>query len=118
MDAAKLHKLPESLTVRPLRILILEDLASDAELMTYELRQAKIDYTHRRATDREQFLAALHEERPDVILSDFHLPGFDGLEALALAQAKHPEAPFIFVSGAMGEEVAIESLKRGATDYV
>jgi PAS domain S-box-containing protein len=118
MDAAKLHKLPEGLTVRPLRILVLEDLASDAELMTYELRQAKLDYTYRRATTREQFLAVLHEERPDVILSDFHLPGFDGLEALALAQAKHPEVPFIFVSGAMGEEVAIESLKRGATDYV
>ncbi len=118
MDAAQLHKLPESLTVRPLRILILEDLASDAELMTYELRQAKIDYTHRRATDREQFLAALDEEKPDLILSDFHLPGFDGLGALALAQAKHPEVPFIFVSGAMGEEVAIESLKCGATDYV
>ena len=73
--------------MRSLRILILEDMASDAELMTYELRQAKIDYSYRRVTDREQFLTALDEERPDVILSDFHLPGFDGLEALALAQA-------------------------------
>ena len=118
MDAADLHKFPESPATRALRILILEDMASDAELMTYELRQAKIDYSSRRATDREQFLSALDEEKPDVILSDFHLPGFDGLEALALAQTKHPEVPFIFVSGAMGEEVAIESLKRGATDYV
>lgn len=118
MDAANLHKFPESLTGRPLRILILEDMASDVELMTYELRQANIDYTYRRVTDREQFLAALDEEKPDVILSDFHLPGFGGLEALALAQAKYSEVPFIFVSGAMGEEVAIESLKRGATDYV
>ncbi len=104
--------------MRSLRILILEDLPSDAELMTYELRQAKIDFSHRCVTDREQFLTGLAEERLDVILSDFHLPGFDGLEALALAQAKLPDVPFIFVSGAMGEEVAIESLKRGATDYV
>jgi PAS domain S-box-containing protein len=118
MEAADLRKDSECSPVRSLRILILEDMASDAELMTYELRQANIDYSHRRVTDREQFLTALEEERPDVILSDFHLPGFDGLEALALAQAKHPEVPFIFVSGAMGEEVAIESLKRGATDYV
>lgn len=101
-----------------LRILILEDLASDAELMTYELRHANIDYSYRRVSDREQFLTALQEERPDLILSDFHIPGFDGLEALALSQAKYPGVPFIFVSGAMGEEVAIESLKRGATDYV
>ncbi len=118
MEAADLRKDSECSTVRSLRILILEDMASDAELMTYELRQANIDYSHRRVTDREQFLTALDEERPDVILSDFHLPGFDGLEALALARGKHPEVPFIFVSGAMGEEVAIESLKRGATDYV
>ena len=118
MEAVDLRKDSECSPVRSLRILILEDMDSDAELMTYELRQASIDYSHRRVIDREQFLTALDEERPDVILSDFHLPGFDGLEALALAQVKHPEVPFIFVSGAMGEEVAIESLKRGATDYV
>jgi PAS domain S-box-containing protein len=103
---------------RPLSILILEDLVSDAELMAYELQQANIPHTYRQVTDREQFISALHEARPDVILSDFHLPTFDGLEALALAQAMRPEAPFIFVSGAMGEEVAIDSLKQGATDYV
>ena len=103
---------------RLLRILILEDMASDAELMIYELRQAGMSFSHRRVTDREHFLLALQEDEPDLILSDFHLPGFDGLEALALAQATRPEVPFIFVSGAMGEEVAIDSLKRGATDYV
>ncbi len=118
MDAADPRKSSEYITQRPLRILVLEDSASDAELMTYELRQAKIDYSHRRISGREEFLTALNEDRPDVILSDFHIPGFDGLEALALAQERCPEVPFIFVSGAMGEEVAIESLKRGATDYV
>ncbi len=103
---------------RALRILILEDLPSDAELMAYELREAEIAHSYRRVADREHFVAALAESWPDLILSDFHLPGFDGLEALALAQATCPDTPFIFVSGAMGEEVAIDALKRGATDYV
>ncbi len=103
---------------RSLRILILEDMASDAELMIYELRQAHIAHSYRRVTDREQFTTALREEKPDLILSDFHLPSFDGLEALTLAQSLCPDVPFIFVSGAMGEEVAIDSMKRGATDYV
>jgi PAS domain S-box-containing protein len=101
-----------------LRILILEDLPSDAELMTYELRSAEIAHSYRRVSDREQFLAALQDDNPELILSDFHLPSFDGLEALTLAQATCPDTPFIFVSGAMGEEVAIDAMKRGATDYV
>jgi PAS domain S-box-containing protein len=103
---------------RALRILILEDLSEDAELMVYELRQANIALTYRRVSDREHFLAVLRDDKPDLILSDFHLPGFDGLEALALAQATCPDVPFIFVSGAIGEEVAIDAVKRGATDYV
>jgi PAS domain S-box-containing protein len=103
---------------RALRILILEDLPSDAELMVYELRHARIAHSFRRVADREHFVASLEEDCPDIILSDFNLPGFDGLEALALAQANCPGTPFIFVSGAMGEEVAIDAMKRGATDYV
>jgi len=103
---------------RALRILILEDLPSDAELMAYELRQVQIAHSYRRVAEREDFVAALEANWPDLILSDFNLPSFDGLEALALAQAACPDTPFIFVSGAMGEEVAIDALKRGATDYV
>ncbi len=103
---------------RALRILVLEDLFEDAELMIYELRQANIAFTYRRVSDREQFFDGLRNDTPDLILSDFHLPGFDGLEALALAQATCPDVPFIFVSGAIGEEVAIDAVKRGATDYV
>jgi PAS domain S-box-containing protein len=103
---------------RALRILILEDLPSDTELMAYELREADIAHSYRRVADREHFVAALAEDWPELILSDFHLPGFDGLEALALAQSKRPDVPFIFVSGAMGEEVAIDAVKQGATDYV
>jgi PAS domain S-box-containing protein len=103
---------------RALRVLILEDLPEDAELMVYELRQANIALTYRRVSDRKHFLDGLREDKPDLILSDFHLPGFDGLEALAQAQATSPDVPFIFVSGAIGEEVAIDAVKRGATDYV
>ncbi len=101
-----------------LRILIVEDVASDAELMTYELRQANLPFTCRRVDNDVDFLREIEQFRPDLILSDFHLPHFNGLAALALAQERCPEVPFIFVSGAIGEEVAIDSLKRGATDYV
>jgi PAS domain S-box-containing protein len=103
---------------RILRILILEDLPNDAELMIYELNQANIPHTYLRVEDREQFLGALKNYNPDLILSDFYLPTLEGLEALVLAQESCPEVPFIFVSGAMGEEVAIDAVQRGATDYV
>ena len=101
-----------------LRILIVEDLASDAELMAYELRQANLPFSTRRVENDVDFLRELAQFRPDLILSDYHLPHFNGLAALALAQEHCPDVPFIFVSGAIGEEVAIDTLKRGATDYV
>lgn len=104
--------------VQGLRILIVEDLASDAELMAYELRQAKLPFTYRRVENDVEFLQQLEEFHPDLILSDYHFPHFNGPAALALAQEHCPEVPFIFVSGAIGEEVAIDTLKRGATDYV
>lgn len=103
---------------KKLDILILEDVASDAELVEYELRKAKIDFTLRRVDTREDFLNDIRNCTPDVILADFSLPSFDGLSALKLARKICPETPFIFVSGAIGEEVAVDSLKEGATDYV
>ena len=104
--------------VPSLRILIVEDLASDAELMAFELRQANLTFTSRRVDNDLDFIRELEQSPPDLILSDFHLPRFNGPAALALAQERCPEVPFIFVSGAIGEEVAIDNLKRGATDYV
>ncbi len=101
-----------------LRILIVEDVASDAELMAYELRQANLPFTFRRVENDVEFLREIAQFHPDLILSDYHLPRFNGLAALALVQEKCPEVPFIFVSGAIGEDVAIDSMKRGATDYV
>ncbi len=72
---------------------------------------------HRVQTESE-FVSALHEKRPDLILSDFSLPQFSGLRALDVAIAHAPETPFIYVSGTIGEERAIDALRRGATDYV
>jgi PAS domain S-box-containing protein len=100
------------------KILILEDYPPDAELVKFELRQAGIEFDVDMVETEAEFLAALDALHPDLILADYKLPYYDGLQALAQAREKHPEIPFIFVSGTMGEEVAIDSLHRGATDYV
>ena len=103
---------------RELRILILEDIAEHAELVERELHKAQLVFSSRRVMAREAFIAALEEFKPGLILADYSLPSFDGMSALAKARELCPDVPFVFVSGAMGEEVAIESLKQGATDYV
>ena len=102
----------------PLRILNLEDVATDAEFVERELRKGQIAFTLRRVDTRDAFVAALDGFAPEVILADYSLPTFDGLSALAIAQRLCPDVPFIFVSGAIGEERAIEALKQGAVDYV
>ncbi|HSF19678.1 MAG TPA: sigma 54-interacting transcriptional regulator [Vicinamibacteria bacterium] len=101
-----------------LHVLILEDVPTDAELVERELRRGAIDFLSRRVATRPEFERQLTCFSPDVILADFSLPGFDGLDALSIARENRPEVPFIFVSGAIGEERAIETLKNGATDYV
>jgi PAS domain S-box-containing protein len=103
---------------RELRILVLEDNPNDAELMLLELRKGGVAHVARCVSAREDFLAALAEFGPDLILSDHNLPGFTGIEAMALAQQQLPDAPFILVTGALGEEKAVETIKRGATDYI
>ncbi len=103
---------------KPLRILIVEDLESDADLMQYELQSAGIEFTSRRVETREAFTRTLEEFCPDLILADYSLPSFDGMSALGITRRQRPELPFIFVSGAMGEERAIELLREGATDYI
>jgi DNA-binding response OmpR family regulator len=101
-----------------LRILILEDSPLDAELIGARLSEGGIGCELVRIESRDAFAAALEEGGVDLILADYALPGFDGLSALRLAKEPHPSVPFIFVSGTFGEEVAIETLKSGATDYV
>lgn len=101
-----------------LRILILEDLPADAELTEHELRKAGIEFLSMRVDTREAFQTALLDFSPDIILSDYSLPSFDGLSAFAIARERYPHVPFILVSGVLGEEFAIEALRKGVTDYV
>jgi PAS domain S-box-containing protein len=101
----------------PLKILHLEDDPLDRELVEATLAEGGVSYTIQRVDTREAFVRAIEEEI-DIILADYSLPAFDGLAALEIAKQKRPEVPFIFVSGTMGEDPAIETLKSGATDYV
>lgn len=103
---------------KELRILVLEDVAADVVLMNHELRSAGLAFNAKRVETRDEFLQEVEKNPPDLILSDHGLPGFDGFTALALARDRCPETPFIFVTGSMGEELAIDSLRSGATDYV
>src|SRR6266851_9978329 len=107
-----------SKTVPTLRVLLVEDVAADAELEVRELKRAGLRVSHRIVESEKDFIRALREFAPDVILSDFSMPQFDGMEALRLAKELAPDTPFIFVSGTLGEEYAIRALKNGATDYV
>lgn len=100
------------------RILMIEDDVADAELVKFALREAGLAFDLRCVDNKEDFLEELERGDPDIILSDYALPSFDGLAALRLARQKRPELPFIFVTGTLGEELAIETLKNGATDYV
>jgi PAS domain S-box-containing protein len=103
---------------RRLRVLILEDNPADAELVEHELRRAKIAFISRLIEGKNEFSRALKDFRPQVILSDFKLPKFDGLTALNMARQQAPDTPLIFVSGSIGEEKAIEMLAQGASDYI
>lgn len=109
---------PPTAPVRELRILLLEDNAPHAELVEHFLRESGLRFLLVRVDTREAFEEQLEIRTPDMILSDYALPSFDGYAALAIAKKKSPNTPFIFVTGTMGEEVAIETLKNGATDYV
>jgi two-component system cell cycle sensor histidine kinase/response regulator CckA len=101
-----------------LKILILEDMPMDAELMEYELGRASIPFTSRRVETREAFLSALDEFAPDIILSDYTLPRFDGMTALALARERAPRTPLLIVTGSVNEETAVGCMKAGADDYL
>lgn len=101
-----------------LRILMVEDNAADAELAVRELKRAGMQLDTRRVECEQEFRLGLSEFRPHIILSDFSLPKFDGISALHIAREDSPDIPFVFVSGTIGEETAIESLKQGAMDYL
>lgn len=101
-----------------LRILHLEDSPIDADLIHATLSDGGIQCEAVRVETREGFNDGVERGAFDLILADYNLPAFDGITALAIAREKCPAVPFIFVSGSLGEELAIETLKSGAIDYV
>lgn len=100
------------------KILIAEDNPADAEIVEYTLRQAGMEFAARRVDTEEGFRDELARFSPDIILSDYDMPGFNGTEALKIRKELRPDVPFILVTGAIGEEAAIEVLTGGATDFV
>jgi two-component system cell cycle sensor histidine kinase/response regulator CckA len=101
-----------------LRVLIVEDVPSDAELVERALRRGGLSFTSRVVQDRAAYLAALDAERPHIVLSDFAMPAFNGLHALRLLLRRCPEVPLIVVTGSIDEGTAVECIKAGAADYV
>jgi two-component system cell cycle sensor histidine kinase/response regulator CckA len=104
--------------IKTLRILYLEDSLDDFDLANRLLLKDKLSFEMIRVETREQFSEKLNLEFFNLILSDYRLPGMTGLEALAIVQTTRPEIPFILLSGMMGEDIAIESIQKGATDYI
>lgn len=101
-----------------LNILMNEDVVTDAELVKHELARGGLTFHFKRVDTREDFEQEIQRRTPDLILSDHGLPTFDGFAAVALARERCPEVPFIFVTGASGEEITIEAFESGVTDYV
>jgi diguanylate cyclase (GGDEF)-like protein len=100
------------------RVLMVEDMVAEAELVMHQLRRAGIQGNFRRVARESDLRDALRQFRPDIVLSDFTMPGFDGMSALKIVREAAPDVPFMFVSGTIGEELAIEALRQGAVDYV
>jgi len=101
-----------------IKILIAEDTPTDADLCEREVRKVLKSCRFQVVDNRQAYLAALSEFQPDLILSDYSMPGFDGMSALRLAHEYSPEMPFIIVTGSVSEDVAAESMKAGAWDYI
>ena len=106
------------IAIPPLKILLIEDSTADATLILRSLRELSTPFEHQRVASEDSVLAALKNFAPDLILSDFSMPGFSGTRALELVMLHAPQVPLLFVSGTIGEEVAIDVMQRGAQDYV
>lgn len=105
-------------TMPGLRFVLLEDDPSDVELIQKELSDSGMRISWQLAVSEADFRHALSQSPPDLVLADYTLPGFDGMAALRMVRKLSPDIPFVFVSGSLGEERAIDALKSGATDYV
>jgi DNA-binding response OmpR family regulator len=100
------------------RILLIEDNVADTELSVREMKRDGLAFDWRRVDTEADVRRACEEFEPTVVLSDFAMPHFDGLSALRIVRELRPKVPFIFVSGTIGEETAIQSLRSGANDYI
>ncbi len=101
-----------------LRILMLEDNKTDAELNKLELKKAGLKFTSTDVMKEEDYIDAINNQDFDIVLADYSLPDYDGLSALSELRKRRSAIPFVFVSGEIGEELAVQALKNGATDYV
>ena len=102
----------------PLRILLAEDSEADAELVQSDLKRGGLDFQSRRVQTESDFRRELDEFRPHLVISDFSMPQFGGRKALAITREAQADIPFIFISGTIGEDLAVEMMKAGADDYV
>jgi signal transduction histidine kinase len=109
---------PQTLFIMDLKILMLEDVAVDADLIERQLSRDKIKFVSQRVDTEEEFTGAMKGFRPDVILSDHALPQFNSLAALKIAREEMPNVPFILVTGSVSEEFAVACIKSGADDYI
>lgn len=103
---------------KQLRLLIVEGSEDDAFFIKRELVRGGYDVTLRRVDTGAAFYAALEQEPWDLVISDYNLPGFDGLAALKAVKEQSFDIPFILASGAIGEEIAVDAMKLGAMDYI
>jgi PAS domain S-box-containing protein len=101
-----------------LKILFVEDVLSDAKLMIHEIEKNKISFSKQITDNKEDYIEYLNDFQPDLIISDYSLPRFDGMAALLLRNEQSPLIPFILVTGSVNEEVAVECMKAGADDYI
>lgn len=118
MKPETLEQTQKTETVTPLRTLILEDSADDVELLLLYLSRMGFSVIHSVAENKKEFLAALQEEDFDVVLSDYALPGWTGLDAARELRGMGKDTPLLLVTGTLGEEGAVECIKQGVTDYI
>src|ERR1041384_3300595 len=103
---------------KQVKILLLEDNPADAELIVDTLKRSDMNSSVTITDSSEEFIRRLSSDTPDIILSDHQVPGFSSLEALKLSKEKHPDVPFVLVTGMMTDEIAAKLLQGGADDYL
>src|ERR1700722_18869848 len=117
MHRASLNMMKTTSKDEGLKILMLEDVETDADLIQRQLTRDKLKFTTERVDEEQEFIDALGSFKPDIILSDHAMPQFNSMAALQIAQKLAPKVPFILVTGSVSEEFAVNCIKSGADDY-